>query len=60
MTIKQSTLLKEAFDYINNISKSDENFFHKIIIFARNLELYFNKDLATNYKNLAITLYDSL
>lgn len=60
MTGKQSEILKKAFNYLADKPYSDEDFFHKIIVNARDLELYFNKDVATQYRSLAITLYDAL
>lgn len=60
MNTKQENIIKNAFAYLSDPSKWDDNFFHNIIITARDLELYFNKDVATQYRSLAITLYDSI
>lgn len=60
MSNKQNDLINNAFAYLSNPITWDDNFFHNIVIFARDLELYFNKDVAVQYRSLAVTLYDSL
>lgn len=52
--------IKEALDFLLNIDDwFNEDFYKKLMEHSKNIELTYNRETSINYRNLALSMYDS-